>query len=122
MGASLFGKPLKGGVRSAMRTVTVLFRHRYDAEEGIAWLRERGYADNEIGIVLHSPVPVSVGATGGMAPEEQAMRHALPIMGTAAGISVAAVTAGIALTVGPAGLVARGALARLLAPRGGGFA
>jgi hypothetical protein len=96
--------------------VTTLCRTRGDAEDLLAWLRARGYRDDELGLVLYGEQALSQG--GKQVSEEQAMRHAFPMLGAASGVSVAAAVAGIALVTGPAGLMIAGPLALLLAAVG----
>jgi hypothetical protein len=97
-----------------MEQVTTLCRTREEAEDVIAWLRERGYAYDEIGVIIHTDAQ----RRKDKVPEEQALRHALPMMGAATGVSVAAGLAGIALVAGPVGLGVAGPLALLLVGMG----
>jgi len=95
--------------------VSTLCRTREDAEYVVTWLRECGYAGEEIGLVLYEDDALrKVDKT----PEEQALRHALPLAGASVGISTVSMIAGVALAVGPAGVAVAGPLALLLSTVG----
>lgn len=95
--------------------VSALCRTHEDAESAVTWLRERRYAGEEIGLVLYEDAALrKVDKT----PEEQALRHALPLAGAGVGISAASAIAGVALVGGPAGLAVAGPLALLLSTVG----
>jgi len=95
--------------------VTALCRTHEDAEYAVTWLRRRGYGTEEIGLVLYEDSALQkVDKT----PEEQALRHALPLASASVGISTVSMIAGVALAGGPAGLAAAGPLALLLSAVG----
>jgi hypothetical protein len=98
-----------------MQMLTTLFRDRHDAEQATYWLRERGYREDEIGVVVHDSA--HAGPHFGRS-EEQSLGEALPMIGATAGISLVAAFAGSMLIVGPAGLLAAGPLALLLGALG----
>jgi len=101
-----------------MRTLRTLFRDRRDAEGAMLWLRERGYREDEISIVLYDAAHEREITPLYGRSEEQSLGEALPMTGAAAGISLAAAFAGAVLIVGPAGLIAAGPLALLLGALG----
>lgn len=101
-----------------MLTLRTLFRDRRAAEGAILWLRERGYREDEIGIVLQDAAHGSKVTPHFGRSEEQSLGEALPMTGVVAGISVVAAFAGAVLIVGPAGLLAAGPLALLLGALG----
>jgi hypothetical protein len=101
-----------------MQTLRTLFRDRRDAERAMFWLREHGYREEEIGIVLHDAAHGRAVTPHFGRSEEQSLGEALPMTGVVAGISVAAAFAGAVLIVGPAGLLAAGPLALLLGALG----
>jgi hypothetical protein len=101
-----------------MQTLRTLFRDRRTAEGALAWLREHGYREDEIGIVLHDAAHGREVSPLFGRSEEQSLGEALPITGATAGISIAAAFAGAVLIVGPLGLLAAGPLALLLGALG----
>lgn len=99
-----------------MHMVTALFPAREDAESVISWLRERGYRDDEIGVVVDPQTmqsPLAKG-TAGEASEEQTTGKAEHTAKAGVGIVAIATLAGLALTVGTGGLAFAGPLALLI--------
>jgi uncharacterized membrane protein len=115
-----------GYVMNRRKMITAVFRDRFNANEAHEWLRNRGYADSEISVLMSDRTRVALRDDAELVHNERGSKAAAGVatggaIGTAIGASLAAIAAiGTSLVLPGLGLVVAGPLAAAFAGGGAG--